>query len=47
MLNEIQTPYIIAKGKKMNLQGKPWLLICNVFKVQWTDAVKDVKKFNR
>ena len=31
----------------MKLQGKPCLLICDVFKVQWTDVVKYVKKSNR
>ena len=46
MLNEIVIPYIEGKRKELNLQSKPWLLICDVFKGQWYDTVKDVKKSN-
>ena len=46
MLNEIVIPYIEGKRKELNLQSKPWLLICDVFKGQWYDMVKDVKKSN-
>ena len=46
MLNEIVIPYIEGKRKELNLQSKPWLLICDVFKDQWYDTVKDVKKSN-
>ena len=47
MLNEILIPYIERKQKDLNIQNKPWLLICDVFKGQWTDTAKDaVKKSN-
>ena len=47
MLNEILISYIEEKQKELNIQSKLWLLICDVFKVQWTNAVKDaVKKSN-
>lgn len=47
MLNEILIPYIERKQKDLNIQNKPCLLICDVFKGQWTDTAKDaVKKSN-
>ena len=44
MLNEILIPYIDGKRKELNLQSKRWLLICDVFNGQSTDAVRDTAK---
>jgi len=41
MLKEILIPYIEAKRKGLDLPDKPWLLISDVFKGQWTEIVKD------
>lgn len=45
MLNEILIPCIERKRKELNLQSKPWLLICGIFKDQWSDAVKELLKY--
>ena len=37
-------PYIKRKREELNIPNKPWLLICDVFKDQWTEAVKNVVK---
>ena len=44
MLKKILILYVEAKRKELGVTDKPWLLICDVFKGQWTDAVKDVVK---
>ena len=44
MPKKILILYVEAKQKELRVSDKPWLLICNVFKGQWTDAVKDVVK---
>lgn len=44
MLNEILVLYITGKQTELNLQSKPWLLICDVFKGQWTVAARNVVK---
>ena len=41
---KILIPYVEAKRKELGVSDKPWLLICDVFKGQSTDAVKDVVK---
>ena len=47
MLKKILIPYVEAKRKELGVIDKPWLLMCDVFKGQWTDAVKDgVKESN-
>ena len=43
-LKKILIPYVEAKWKELGVRDKPSLLICNVFKGQWMDAVKDVVK---
>ena len=43
-LNEVLIPYMEGKQKESNLQSKHLLLICDVFKGEWTDVVKDVIK---
>ena len=42
MLNHILIPYIKSKQTKLDLERKPWLLISNVFKAQWTDMAKEI-----
>ena len=44
MLNEILVPYITGKRTELNLQSKPWLLICDVLKGQWNVAARNVVK---
>ena len=44
MLKKILIPYLEAKRKELGVSDKPRLLICDVCKGQWTDAVKDVVK---
>ena len=44
MLKKILIPYLEAKRKWLGVSDKPWLLICDVSKGKWTDAVKDVVK---
>ena len=44
MLQKILIPYAEAKRKELGVSDKPWPLICDVFKGQWTDALKDVVK---
>ena len=44
MITKILIPYIKRKREELNVPNKPWLLTCNVFKVQWTEAVKNVAK---
>ena len=44
MITKILIPYIKRKREELNVPNKPWLLTCNVFKVQWTEAVKNVVK---
>ena len=47
MIKKILIPYIKRKREELNVPNKPWLLICDVFKGQWTNAVKNaVKKSN-
>jgi len=42
MMKKILIPYVAAKRKELGVSDKPWLLISDVFKGQWTAAVKDV-----
>ena len=42
MIKKILIPYIKRKREELNVPNKPWLLICDVFKGQWTEAVKNV-----
>ena len=44
MLQKILIPYVDTKRKEVGVSDEPLLLICDVFKGQWTDAVKDVVK---
>ena len=44
MIKKILVPYIREKRKELKAPKKPWLLICDVFKGQWTDAVKKAVK---
>ena len=44
MIKKILIPYIKRKRDELNVPNKPWLLICDVFKGQWTEAVKNVVK---
>ena len=44
MIKKILIPYIKRKQEELNVLNKPWLLICDVFKGQWTEAVKNVVK---
>lgn len=44
MMKKILIPYVKEKRKELKVPNKPWLLICDVFKGQWTDAVKKVVK---
>ena len=44
MLKKILIPYVEAERKELGVSDKLWLLICDVFKGQWTHAVKDVVK---
>ena len=43
ILKKIIIPYIGKTREDLSLpKTQPWLLICDVFKAQWTDAVKQV-----
>lgn len=43
LLNKIVIPYIVKTREELGLpMDHPWLLICDVFKAQWTDSVKGV-----
>ena len=44
IINKILIPYIKRKRQELKVPNKPWLLICDVFKGQWTEAVKNVVK---
>ena len=44
MIKKILIPYIKPKQEELNFPNKHWLLICDVFKGQWTEAVKNVVK---
>ena len=44
MIKNILIPYIKRKREELNVPNKPWLLIYDVFKGQWTEAVKNVVK---
>ena len=44
MIKKILIPYIKRKREELNVPNKPWLLIYDVFKGQWTEAVKNVVK---
>jgi len=44
MIEQILIPYVKRKREELKAPNKPWLLICDVFKGQWTDAVKEVVK---
>ena len=44
MIKKILIPYIKRKREELNVPNKHWLLICDVFKGQWTEAVKIVVK---
>ena len=42
MIKKILIPYIKRKREELYVPNKPWLLICDVLKGQWTEAVKNV-----
>ena len=43
LLNKIILPYVKQTRKDLGLhEDFPWVLICDVFKAQWTDAVKAI-----
>ena len=44
IIKKIIISYIKRKQEELNVPNKPWLLICDVFKGQWTEAVKAVVK---
>ena len=44
MIKKILIPYIKRKQEELTVPNKPWLLICDVFKGQWTETVKNVVK---
>ena len=44
MTKKILILYIKRKREELNVSNKPWLLICDVFKGQWTEAAKNVVK---
>ena len=42
LLSEILIPYVVKTREELGLpKDHPWLLICDVFKAQWTDPVKE------
>ena len=40
-MKEILIPYVKRKREELKAPEQQWLLICDVFKGKWTEAVKN------